>query len=65
MAKYRIEHERELCIGCKQCATVCPDNWFIAEDGKSKPKKTELDDLGCNVDAANSCPSQCIRIVSL
>jgi ferredoxin len=29
---------------------------------KSKPKKTEMKDLGCNKEAADSCPVQCIKI---
>jgi ferredoxin len=32
------------------------------KDGKSRPKKTELDEIGCNQEAAEGCPVQCIRI---
>jgi ferredoxin len=33
------------------------------EGGKSKPKKTKLDQLGCNQNAAEACPVQCIKII--
>ena len=62
MSKYKIIHERERCIGCGACAGICPGNWFMADDGKSKPKKTELDELGCNKQAADSCPVSCITV---
>lgn len=65
MAKIRIEFDRAACISCGSCANVCPSNWEIKEDGKSMPKKTELDDPGCNQDAADACPVQCIKILKL
>lgn len=39
MAKFRIVHERDRCIGCGACASACPDNWKMEDDGKSSPKK--------------------------
>jgi len=65
MAKYKIEHDRENCIGCGACASVCPANWSMAKDNKSKPKKTDIDDkdLKCNMDAANGCPVNVIHII--
>ena len=44
------------------CVAVCPVNWEIKNDGKSKPKKIELDEVGCNEKAAQVCPVQCIKI---
>lgn len=63
MAKFRIEHDRDACIGCGACANLCPDNWEMAPDGKSRAKKTDLDGLGCNQSAADSCPVQCIKVI--
>ncbi len=57
----KIIHEREKCIGCGACTAAC-DNWEMADDGKSKPKKTELEEVGCNQAAADTCPVQCIKI---
>lgn len=62
MARYKIIHMRKLCIGCGACATICPENWEMADDGKSKPKKTDLDDISCNKEAADACPVSCIKM---
>jgi len=62
LAKFRITHEREKCIGCGMCVAVCPDNWEMKEDGKSKPKKAELDEIGCNEEAEKNCPVNIIHI---
>ncbi|UCD04015.1 MAG: ferredoxin [Candidatus Woesearchaeota archaeon] len=62
MAKVKIIMDREKCIGCGSCVAVCPVNWEIKDDGKSKPKKTELNEVGCNEKAAQVCPVQCIKI---
>jgi ferredoxin len=57
----KIVHEREKCIGCGACVAVCSENWEMDGD-KSKPLKTELDEIGCNKEAENSCPVNCIHI---
>ena len=57
-----IKQDRDKCIGCGTCAVVCPDNWEMKDDNKSSPKKTEVDDIGCNKEAEESCPVKCIHI---
>ena len=32
---YRIIHDRDICIGCSACASVCPKHWIMESDGKS------------------------------
>lgn len=59
---YVIKHDRDECIECGACASICPENWEMAEDGKSKPKKTKLKDIECNQEAADACPAGCIHI---
>ncbi|KPJ71639.1 hypothetical protein AMJ50_01385 [Parcubacteria bacterium DG_74_3] len=70
----KIIQERKLCIGCGSCVAVCPDYWEMAEDGKShllNSKKNpqtgnpelETKEAGCNQEAADICPVQCIRII--
>ncbi len=57
---FKIEVDKEKCIGCGACAATC-DN-FELEEGKSHAKKTEVDELGCNQEAADVCPVGCITI---
>jgi len=65
MPRFRIEQKRDECIGCGACVSVCPDNWKMEKDGKAKPKKTIVDDVGCNQEAADVCPVQIIKIVKV
>jgi ferredoxin len=67
----KIIQERDKCIGCGACAAVCPDFWEMGDDGKSNlkgGKKTgktfelTVKDAGCNADAENTCPVQCIHV---
>ena len=57
----KIEFKKEDCIGCGACAAICPDNWVLKGD-KASPKKIELKEIGCNQDAADGCPVECIKI---
>jgi ferredoxin len=61
MTKYKITQDVDACIGCGACTTVCPANWKMQGD-KAKPVKTELDNIGCNQEAADVCPVQCIQV---
>ena len=63
MAKYKIEQDIEACIGCQACVNTCPENWEATDDGKAKPRKTELDDISCNQEAADGCPVSCIKVI--
>lgn len=73
MAKNKVVHERNICIGCGACAATCPAFWEMADDGKSVLKggkatgaetfELEVDELGCNKDAAEVCPVNCIHII--
>ncbi len=59
----KIIHDRESCYGCGACVSVCPDNWEMGDDGKANCKNTEVEEVGCNKQAAEICPAQCIKIV--
>ncbi len=76
--KYRVELDREGCIGAAACVAVDPDNWSIVEDGKvdlkdsTQDSKTkffvrEIDEseLAKWKEAAESCPVTVIHIVDL
>ena len=62
MPKVKIEFDRETCIGCGACVSVCPDNWSLAGH-KAKPKKLALSEVGCNKEAENVCPVSCIKVI--
>ena len=61
MPKFKVEVDKEACIGCGNCATVCPDSFELVE-GKAKPKKAEVEELDCIQEAADGRPVQCIKI---
>ena len=60
MPKYSIEVDKGLCIGCGACTVSC-DN-FVMDGDKAKPVKAEIDDKGCNQEAADNCPVSAIKI---
>lgn len=70
----KIVHDREKCIGCGSCVAVCPEQWEMDSDGKSKLKDAKLnpstgnheierDECSCDQEAVNICPVKCIHIV--
>lgn len=62
MAKVKIEQKIDDCIGCGSCVSVCAGNWEL-KGNKAYPKKNELDEEGCNKEAEEICPVQCIKII--
>jgi len=69
----KIIHERTKCIGCGNCAAICPKFWKMAEDGKSEllgskvnsqtgNYELEVERVECNQSAADSCPVTIIHI---
>lgn len=64
-ARYRIQMAEEDCIGCRACASVS-DNWRMNEErGKAFFVEQYVSELGTNKEAAEGCPTQCIRILTL
>jgi ferredoxin len=69
--KFKIIHDRPVCIGCGSCAAITEKFWEMNEDGKADLKGSdkkgdweirELDDLEYNMDAAECCPVNCIHV---
>ena len=62
MSKFRIKFNKDDCIGCAACTSVC-DNWVMDGD-KAKPIKTELSDseLKKNKEAEDICPVNAIKV---
>ena len=61
MAKVTVD--QETCIGCELCSTLCP-KIFEVKNGKSKPKKKDIsgDEIECAKKAAESCPTNSIKV---
>ena len=62
MDKLKINFDKEACIGCSACISVC-DNWIMDND-KVKPKKIIIskNELKCNKEAKDICPVNAIKI---
>ncbi len=68
----KIILEREKCIGCGTCSVVCPSFWEMSDDGRTNLKngketdkgiyEIKIEDPGCNREAEESCPVNCIHI---
>lgn len=70
----KIIQDHNNCIGCGSCAMLCQKFWEINHDeGKAFLKgakknengefELEVEEVGCNQDAADSCPVQVIKIL--
>jgi len=75
MAKYRVEYERENCIGAGACVATNADWWSIDADGKANLKSATFDaekkvwvleiddaDFQKQMDAAGVCPVTVIHV---
>ncbi len=76
--KYRVELDREGCIGAAACVAVDPENWILADDGKVDLVKSDKDfksnfyyriidesELAKWKESADSCPVLVIHIIDL
>ncbi len=63
--------ERDKCIGCGTCSVVCPSYWEMGDDGLANLKgaeekdgnmEIEVEEAGCNEEAARTCSAQCIYV---
>ena len=57
---YKITVDKEKCLGCGACVAQC-DNFEMKED-KAVAKKSEVEEIGCNQEAADVCPVEAIII---
>lgn len=55
-----ISVNKDLCIGCGTCASLCPNSFKMTEDGKAE--NTSQEDAECAEKASESCPVQAIII---
>ena len=57
---WNVTVEADACIGCGECADVCPVDVYEMQDGKSVPVN-ESECLGCQ-SCVEVCPSNCIVV---
>ncbi len=53
--------DKEKCIGCGTCVSVCPQNVFEMKDGKSVAARPQ-DCVGCS-SCVENCPVEAIKLV--
>lgn len=73
MTEVKVIHERDICIGCCACESIAPKFWKMNSDTKADlvgAKKEdgkevyvlETDAITENIEAAQSCPVECIHV---
>lgn len=55
----KIYIDKEKCIGCGACVSICP-KVFVLKDGKAVAKANTNEN--CAKEAADSCPVQAIEV---
>lgn len=70
--RYKIIYHKNECIGAFACLAAAPETWTQNDDkadlveGKKEGEEIytkEVDELGGNLEAAQSCPVNCIHII--
>ena len=59
---FKISINKDECIGCGACVATCDNFEMDEEENKAKVKDAGVDEIGCNQEAADVCPVQCIKI---
>lgn len=56
--------DKDLCIGCELCASICPEVFTMDDDGLAVAIEDELDDALAESaqEAADSCPTEAITV---
>ncbi len=56
----KIKIDEKKCIGCRTCASLCPQVFVMKEDNKSHVIEEESNEK-CVKDAIEACPVKCIE----
>ncbi|MEA2066251.1 MAG: ferredoxin [Thermotogota bacterium] len=57
----KVYVDKDACIGCGVCEGLCPEVFEMTDDGKAQAKVPETE-AACVQDAADSCPTQAIKL---
>lgn len=52
--------DKNKCIGCGLCESICPEVFELGEDGKARVKNPKACNKPNCKEAADSCPAQAI-----
>jgi ferredoxin len=63
MAKYKIEIDRDTCIGDQLCCSEAPNTFDVDGDGIAVVMNLEGDEPDVILAAAQACPVDCIVLV--
>ena len=55
----KIKIDKEKCIGCQLCVSICPKTFEMKND-KAVTKKSTIEKITCEKEAADSCPTEAI-----
>lgn len=65
MAAYKIEIDRDTCIGDQLCCNEACNTFAMDDDNIAKVINPEGDPADTILSAAKSCPVDCIKLVEL
>lgn len=54
-----VKVDKEKCIGCGTCASICPEVFEMTNDNKAKVKAQK--NIPCVKEAIDSCPVDAIK----
>ena len=57
-----VSIDRDACIGCGVCTTICPDVFELDDEGKATIKEGADTSVDCVKEAAENCPTNAIQV---